>query len=200
MVDTTSTSPGSPHPTVSGRPKPDAPGAPAGSWRATADAGDFATALLAAIGDNAAALFAEQRDRAADEIAAFGELLRRSAQSLDPAKDGAVARYADIVAGEVGAFAGQLHGRAWEELAGDVEQFARGRPMAFLASALCAGFVAVRFLAFSADHPSGPGAVPAVVPQGSVSHDEPLAAARDDAAAVPGAVYPGYDAGIGEDG
>ncbi|HKS88053.1 MAG TPA: hypothetical protein VJR70_01310, partial [Stellaceae bacterium] len=48
------------------------------------------------------------------------------------------------------AFADDLRHRTWDELSGDTADLARRWPMAFLAVATCAGFIAGRFLAASA--------------------------------------------------
>src|SRR6186713_307595 len=67
------------------------------------DAKEIGTELASAVRGSATSLFEEQRNRAADEIAALGETLRRSVQSLDNS-DGTVARYADQAARQIGDF------------------------------------------------------------------------------------------------
>ncbi len=178
MVDTTSTRSGSSFP---------GPVAPP----------DIGAELIAAVRDSATALFEEQRDRAAGEIAAFGELLRHSAQSLDQC-DGGVARYADEAASRIGTFAEELQHRSWDELASDIADFAQHWPLAFLAAAVGAGFAAGRFLALSAPPPADQGGAPAFVPQERDSHDQPVEAAPGDAAAASGNA--GSNVAIGENG
>jgi len=114
-----------------------------------ADAKELGTDLVAAVRDSATSLFEEQRNRAADEIAALGQALQRSAQSLDQG-GGTVARYADDAARHIGDFATTVRNRSWDELTGDVEAFARRWPLAFMAAAVGVGFAAGRFLMASA--------------------------------------------------
>src|SRR5437667_1702892 len=53
-----------------------------GAGNAVEEVKDMGTELIGAVCDGATSLFEEQRRRAAGEIAAFGDALRRSAQSL----------------------------------------------------------------------------------------------------------------------
>ena len=116
---------------------------------ALSDVKEIGTELAGAVRDSATSLFEEQRNRAADEIAALGKVLRQSARALDE-NGGAVARYADQAAQQVGDFAGTLRTRSWNQLAGDVEDFGRRWPLAFMAAAVGVGFAAGRFLMASA--------------------------------------------------
>src|ERR1051326_4212528 len=51
--------------------------------RAVEDAKEMGTELIGAVREGATSFFEEQRNRAASEIAALGDMLRRSARSLD---------------------------------------------------------------------------------------------------------------------
>jgi hypothetical protein len=117
--------------------------------RIRGDATSIGVELAAAIRDSATALFEEQRNRAADEIAALGEVLRRAVESLDRAggTGGVVARCGEDAARQIDDFAARLRHRSWSELSGDVENFARRYPMMFIATATGLGLVAGRFLA-----------------------------------------------------
>ncbi|HLY47352.1 MAG TPA: hypothetical protein VKQ73_17365 [Stellaceae bacterium] len=148
---------------------------------------DIAAELIAAVRDNATLLFEEQRDRAAGEIAAFGEVLRGSARSLS--EDGAVAQYTIEAARRIDAFAGELRARSWGELVGDIEDFAKSSPLGFLAAAIGAGLVAGRLLALSAPRPDE-----TAPPQPASRHDKPLAAAARDNEAAIAEIYPGRSA------
>jgi hypothetical protein len=114
------------------------------SGGALGDVKEIGTELAGAVRDSATSLFEEQRNRAADEIAALGEALRQSARGLD--QSGSVARYADRAAQQVGDFATTLRQRSWNQLAGDVEDFGRRWPLVFIAAAVGVGFAAGRFL------------------------------------------------------
>lgn len=124
-----------------------------GSGGALGDVKEIGTELASAVRDSATSLFEQQRNRAADEIAALGEALRQSARALDQS-GGSVARYADQAAQQIGDFAGTLRRRSWNELAGDVEDFGRRWPIVFIAAAVGVGFAAGRFLMASAARPA----------------------------------------------
>ena len=154
---------------------------------------DITAELIAAVRDNATILYEEQRDRAAGEIAAFGEVLRGSARGLSEDEDGAVARYTVEAARRIDAFAGELRARSWGELVGDIEDFAKSSPLGFLAAAIGAGLVAGRLLALSAPRPDETAPPPL-----ASRNDKPFAAAaRDDETAI-AEIYPGRFAAPGE--
>jgi hypothetical protein len=161
MADTMRTTPASP---VRGTTTP----VPAGDRRngngqtdgnggALGDVKEIGTELASAVRDSATSLFEEQRNRAADEIAALGQALRQSARALDQS-GGSVARYADQAAQQIGDFATTLRGRSWNEMAVDVEDFGRRWPLAFMAAAVGVGFAAGRFLMASAGRSEPPSA------------------------------------------
>jgi len=111
-----------------------------------ADVKELGGQLLGAAQNGANSLYEEQRDRAADEISALGETLKKSAQSLDGALGQAIAPYAETAAQQVGGFADTMRDRSLNQVASDIEGFARQWPMAFIAAAIGVGFVAGRFL------------------------------------------------------
>jgi hypothetical protein len=122
---------------------------PGAASRAAQDAADIGTELASVVRDSATALFEEQRDRAAAEIAAFGEVLRRSAKSIEADEGLAISRYADQAASRIGAFAVGLRERSWSEMISEAEDLAQRWPLAFVASAACAGWVVGRLLVVS---------------------------------------------------
>jgi len=124
---------------------------------ALGDVKEIGTELAGAMRDSATSLFEEQRNRAADGIAALGDALRQSARALDQS-GGTMGRYADQAAQQVGDFASTLRDRSWNEVVTDVEDFGRRWPLAFIAAAVGAGFVAGRFLMSSAARSSAPPA------------------------------------------
>jgi hypothetical protein len=113
MADANQLKPGSPSRTT-GAPIGSVHGGGDGS-RAVEDTKEMGTELIGAVREGATSFFEEQRNRAASEIAALGDMLRRSARSLGMMAD-------------------------------DVESFARQWPVAFIAAAVGAGFLAGRFL------------------------------------------------------
>jgi len=124
------------------------------AMRAVAETKELGSEAMAAVRDSATTFYEEQRDRAATEIAAVGNLLCSSVQLLDR-NGGAVGHYAGDAGREINRFADRLRTRSWSELCSDVEGFARANPMFFMAAAAGAGFVAARVLAASANQPIG---------------------------------------------
>ena len=112
--------------------------------------------LIGSVRAGAAALYEEQRNRAADEIAALGEALRRSAEALDRSGTALVTRCTEDAGRRITEFADTLRRRSFTELTDDVAQFARRWPMVFIASAVGAGLLAGRLLASPAARPAEP--------------------------------------------
>ena len=108
--------------------------------------------VLQAARERTDAVLSAQKERAAAEIDAAAMALRDSVKSLDP--ETAIARYAEDAADGIGDFARRLRTGSWADLAADIEDFARRWPVAFVASAIGAGFLAGRFLTASASRPA----------------------------------------------
>ena len=172
-------------------------GAGSGS-RTVAEVKEVGAELIGAVRDGATSLFEEQRDRAASEIAAIGEMLRRSARSLDESRSTAVAHYAEDAAGGITRFADRLRGRSLGMMADDAENFARRLPIAFMALAIGAGFLAGRFLVSSASRPAAETMTQPLSHPGTTM-GEPIGGAHHDSGtlggAAPGGANPGYDIG-----
>ena len=133
-----------------------------GAEDALAQAQALATEFACAVRDAAVALLDEQRTHAANEIAALGEVLHISAQSLDrtgdaldPRGGGNVSRYTEGAAQQIGRLANRLRRYSVGELNGDIVAFARGRPIGFIVSAIAVGLIAGRLLASSAARQAG---------------------------------------------
>ena len=169
-------------------------GQPDGS-RAVEDAKQMGTELVGAVREGATSFFEEQRDRAASEIASFGEMLRRSAHTLDENRGTIIGRYAEDAADEITQFAARLRNRSLGMMAEDVEDFARQFPAAFMAAAVGVGFLAGRFLISSASRPRSQ-TMPQPVPRPMPSAHQPVGGARHDFGAVGGTV-PAGNAGYG---
>jgi hypothetical protein len=125
-----------------------------GAAHAVDEVKDMGTELLGAVRDGATSLFEEQRRRAAGEIGALGKVLRRSAQSIDRTAGPTVAQYADEAGRQISEFADTLRTRSLGQMAGDVEDFARRWPLAFMTAAAGIGVLAGRFLISSASRPA----------------------------------------------
>ena len=163
-------------PTISTSRPSDAAGAAA--ERVLSEAKGIGSELMATVSNSANALYEEQRNRAADEIAAVGDVLRRSIQSLDQ-PGGVVARYGDEAARRLNNFAARLRGCSWGKLTADVEDFARQYPLVFIGAATGLGFIAGRFLTASATQlMSEP---PASAPSWQTGHSGTAGGAMHDA-------------------
>jgi len=125
-----------------------------GSRAPVADMKELGGQLAGAARNGANSLYEEQRDRAADEIAALGQALGRSAGTLNGAIGEAIAPYAQQAARQVGGFADTLRHRSLADVGSDIEGFARQWPTAFIAASIGLGFIAGRFL-FSSGAPIG---------------------------------------------
>jgi hypothetical protein len=111
-----------------------------------ADARKVGSELVGAARDSAVSLFDAQRARVAEQITALGDALRQSTGSLESTGVEALAQYANQAADRIAGFADTVRDRSWEELAGDLESFARRYPLTFMVSAMGVGFVLGRFL------------------------------------------------------
>src|SRR5260370_42597174 len=103
-----------------------------GAGHAVDEMKDMGTELLGAVRDGATSLFDEQRRRAAGEIGALGEVLRRSAQSIDRTAGPTVAQYTEEAGRQISEFADTLRTRSLGQRAGDVEDFAQRWPAVFM--------------------------------------------------------------------
>jgi hypothetical protein len=115
------------------------------------DAKKVGSELVGAARDSAASLIETQRARAAEQITAVGDALRRSMESFETSGSSALAEYANQAADQICGFADAVRDRSWSDLANDLESFARRSPMLFMASAVGIGFLAGRFLLSSSN-------------------------------------------------
>lgn len=197
MADTTRTTSGSPYSgTSSAVPSGDRPGEQGhggdGPGHPITEAKKVGSELVGAVRDSAVSMLDTQRSRAADQIAAIGEAVRRSAQSLDSTGGETIVRYADQAARQISDFAETLRTRSWGDLTGDVEDFARRYPMAFMASAIGIGFIAGRFWMSSAEQPAGHVSNAPTMRTGVEM--QPGMARHDIGTPVAGGTKPGYGA------
>ena len=84
-------------------------------------------------------------------------------------------------------------------MANDIEDFARQWPIAFIAAAVGAGFLAGRFLVSSASRPASQ-TMTSPMPQPASTTGQPIGGARHDFGAVGGPVTGGANAGYGVGG
>ena len=171
-----------------------------GAAHAVDEVKDMGTELLGAVRDGATSLFEEQRRRAAGEIGALGEVLRSAAQSIDRTAGPTVVQYADEAGRQISEFADTLRTRSLGQMAGDVEDFARHWPLAFMTAAAGIGILAGRFLISSASRPApSPRTQPGQPSITGAGADMPVGA-RHDYGAVGGAAAGGSNSGSGATG
>lgn len=82
----------------------------------------------------------EQKQRAAHEVAAFADIMRRSAQPAEDAEASTVAECAVHAAGRIEDFADRLRDRSSAAILADTEALACRQPALFLMGAVAVGF------------------------------------------------------------
>jgi hypothetical protein len=92
----------------------------------------------------------EQKNRAADGLGGFADVIRNATDELRGENE-ALASYVDMVSDQVRRFADQIRERGVAEMMDDAARFARRRPALFIGGAFLVGFGIARFLKSSAD-------------------------------------------------
>lgn len=136
----------------------------------------------------AESLLEEQKQQIADRVKGIAEGLEAAARSLDGSQNRIVARYVEQAGDQVRNFAHSLHGRRWNEVLADTEDFARRQPTLFVLGAVATGFVVGRFLWTAMDAPSRNA--------GAMRESSRRETAREVTAAISSA--PGAGRGTGE--
>jgi hypothetical protein len=134
--------------------------------------------LLAVACEGITALAEEQRHRAAEEIAAIGDALHPSAESLAGNSELSLDRHAEDASQYLGDLAQTVRSRPWGQLADDVEGLARAEPIAFVAATVGIGLLAGRFLLSTPPRRQGTGI-------GQMVPERPSEEANASAGAVP---------------
>ncbi|HUC09169.1 MAG TPA: hypothetical protein VL985_01945 [Stellaceae bacterium] len=94
----------------------------------------------------ALSLVDEQKTRAAEQVNAVAEALRAAGRTFEQSHSPIAAEYVNSAARQVEAFVNTLRSRHWTEIAADLEEIARHRPVRFIAGAVVFGFVVGRLL------------------------------------------------------
>jgi hypothetical protein len=98
---------------------------------------------------------ADQKARAADKVSSVANTLHASSQQLRDDGNDDIGSYVERAAGQVERIAEYLNSTEVSDVVNKVEDFARRKPVAFVAGALAVGFVASRFLKSSRPEPAG---------------------------------------------
>lgn len=96
---------------------------------------------------------AHQQEAAAEGIGDMAGALRAAARQLGGQRKDTVANLADYAADGLERLSGTLRTKDLDTLVRDVETFARRQPALFFGAAVAAGFLAIRFLKSSREHP-----------------------------------------------
>jgi hypothetical protein len=96
-----------------------------------------------------------QKARATETVNSVAQAVHQTAEQLRQQDQGAIAGYADKAADQIERFSTYLNNRDFNDLAIEVQRFARRQPAIFLGGALLAGMLAARFLKSSAPQPQG---------------------------------------------
>ncbi len=94
----------------------------------------------------AEAMVVQQQQRASAAVRAVAQGLRRAATGLEPEQNGLVGRYAEDAAAQIERFSETLRRQRLSEMLAQAEDFARRRPVLFLAGAAAGGFILGRML------------------------------------------------------
>jgi hypothetical protein len=90
------------------------------------------------------------KEQVADQIGAVARALRETGEKLRQDQETPAARYTEMIGEKAERLAQSLKDRDAVDLASEVEDFARTRPLVFLGGCLLAGFAIGRFLKASA--------------------------------------------------
>jgi hypothetical protein len=119
--------------------------------------------LTEAAKEKGSSILHDQQHFFASQLGGVAEALHKTAQQLGEEDQGGMAQYVDQAATGLERFSHSLRERSLSSLVGQVEDFARQQPVAFIGTAALVGFLAARFLKSSAErrHPSYRPASPA---------------------------------------
>jgi hypothetical protein len=111
----------------------------------------------------------DQKHAMAEQVSGLASALHNTAEHLKTQDQGAMAQYTQQAAEGLQRFSQTLKDRDLGSLVGQVEDFARHQPGAFIGSAALLGFMAARFLKSSSErrsHPSPATSPTAMPPKG----------------------------------
>jgi len=97
----------------------------------------------------------QQKSRAAETLNTVAGAVRQTGDQLRQQDQGTVAQYVDTAANQIERMATYLNNRDINDMAVELQHFARRQPALFLGGALLAGMLAARFLKSSSQQVSG---------------------------------------------
>jgi ElaB/YqjD/DUF883 family membrane-anchored ribosome-binding protein len=102
--------------------------------------------LLDEVTERAKSLLHEQKERAADELAAMADSFHQIGERLREQERNTHAHYVEKVAQQVERASGYIRGREVKDFMGEVGELVRREPVLFFGSAFAAGFLVARLL------------------------------------------------------
>lgn len=111
---------------------------------------------LGKVKDQAVSQISTQKDRAAESLTGITSALHQTGETFRGANQNMLADYVDSFAGQVDKLTDYVRGRSVEELARDVEGFARHNPALFVGGAFLLGAALARFLKSSSTYDTIP--------------------------------------------
>ena len=129
------------------------PARPDGSAGIAATARAQAQAAWSEARESVRSSVAHQQQAAAESFGDMAGALRSAAQQLGGQRKDTVASFAEYAADGLERLSGTLRNKDLDTLVRDVEGFARRQPALFFGAAVAAGFLAIRFLKSSREHP-----------------------------------------------
>lgn len=106
--------------------------------------------ILGGLKQNVTSRVDEQKNRAADGLGGFANVIRNAGNELRTENE-AVAQYVDMASDQLKKFADQIRQKGVADMMDDVHAFARRRPALFIGGAFLAGIAIARFLKSSSD-------------------------------------------------
>jgi hypothetical protein len=106
--------------------------------------------------DQGQAMFQEQKSAMAEQVGSLANALHSTSEQLKTQDQNAMAHYTQQAAEGLERFSQTLRERDLNTLVGQVEDFARHQPGAFIGSAALLGFMAARFLKSSSERRAVP--------------------------------------------
>jgi hypothetical protein len=116
----------------------------------------------------ALSLVDEQKTRAADQVNSFAQALHAAGQSFENSDRPVAAEYTHSAARQIEAVVDSIRGRHWTEIAADLEETARHRPIRFMVGAVLVGFIVGRLLTTASRHPQPSRTDTAAAAEGNV--------------------------------
>jgi hemerythrin superfamily protein/ElaB/YqjD/DUF883 family membrane-anchored ribosome-binding protein len=148
--------------------------------------------LTEAAKEKGSSILHDQQHFFASQLGGVAAALHKTARQLGEEDQGGMAQYVDQAATGLERFSQSLRERNLSSLVGQVEDFARQQPVAFIGTAALVGFLAARFLKSSSERRYPAYHHPSSAPEGSIirPYTDAMAPAYAATASTPGSKAP----------